>query len=80
MPWDNGRVMEGVMDIIYRLDDRLWVADYKTDAVSPEAAPAHAERYRIQSDIYKTAATRCLGEEPVRFQCLFLRCATAVVL
>ncbi len=80
MPWDNGRVMEGVMDIIYRLDDRLWVADYKTDAVTPEAAPAQAERYRVQSDIYKTAATRCLREEPVRFQCLFLRCATAVAL
>jgi ATP-dependent helicase/nuclease subunit A len=80
MPWDKGQVMEGVIDILYRLDGRLWVADYKTDAVRAEEAPAHAERYRVQSEIYKTAATRCLGEEPVSFQCLFLRCATVVAL
>lgn len=80
MPWGDGQVMEGVIDLLYRLDGRLWIADYKTDAVQPEVLQAHAERYRTQSEVYKAAVTRSLGGEPVRFHCLFLRHATAVEL
>jgi ATP-dependent helicase/nuclease subunit A len=80
MPWDNGQVMEGVMDILYRLDGQLWVADYKTDAVEAADVTSHAERYRTQGQIYKRAATRCLREESVRFHCLFLHCGKAVEL
>jgi ATP-dependent helicase/nuclease subunit A len=80
MPWGKGQVMEGVIDVIYRLDEAIWIADYKTDAIRPEQAPAHAERYRAQSEVYKTVAKRSLGIEQVRFHCLFLRCATAVEL
>ena len=80
MPWGKMQVMEGVIDIIYRLDETIWIADYKTDAVRPEQAPAHAERYRAQGEVYKAVAKRSLGIEQVRFHCLFLRCATAVEL
>jgi ATP-dependent helicase/nuclease subunit A len=80
MPWGEGQVMEGVIDILYRLDDRLWIADYKTDVVESQDAPAHAERYRTQGDIYKMAAKRCLAVEEVHFHCFFLRCGTAVEL
>jgi len=80
MPWGNRQVMEGVIDLIYRLDGALWVADYKTDAISADQAAARAERYRTQSEVYKVAVQQSLGVESVRFHCLFLRCATAVEL
>jgi ATP-dependent helicase/nuclease subunit A len=31
MPLGEGQIMEGVIDLIYRLDDQIWIADYKTD-------------------------------------------------
>ena len=80
MPWGKSQVMEGIIDIMYRLDETIWIADYKTDAVRPEQAPARAERYRTQSEVYKAVAKRSLGIEQVRFHCLFLRCASAVEL
>jgi ATP-dependent helicase/nuclease subunit A len=79
MPWGNRQVMEGVIDLIYRLDGELWIADYKTDAISADQAAARADRYRTQSEVYKAAVKQSLGAEP-RFHCLFLRCATAVEL
>lgn len=80
MPWDDRQVMEGVIDLIYRLDGELWVADYKTDAISADQAAARAEQYRTQSEVYKSAIRQSLGCDSVRFHCLFLRCATAVEL
>jgi ATP-dependent helicase/nuclease subunit A len=80
LPWGRDQVMEGVIDIIYRLDGRLWIADYKTDSVTLDEAPARAERYRKQSDIYKLAVRQSLSVDEVGFQCFFLRCATAIEL
>ena len=79
MPWGDRQVMEGVIDLIYRLDGELWVADYKTDAVSADQAAARAELYRTQSDVYKAVVKQCLGAEP-RFHVLFLRCGAAIEL
>ncbi len=80
MSWGKSQVMQGVIDVMYRLDDTIWIADYKTDAVRPDQAPARAELYGIQSEVYKAVAKRSLGIEEVHFHCLFLRCATAVEL
>ncbi|MDH4249950.1 MAG: UvrD-helicase domain-containing protein [Nitrospira sp.] len=80
IPWGNRQVMEGVIDLLYRLDGELWVADYKTDAISADQAAARAEQYRTQSEVYKSAIRQSLGCDSVRFHCLFLRCATAVEL
>jgi ATP-dependent helicase/nuclease subunit A len=79
MPWGDRQVMEGVIDLIYRLHGELWVADYKTDAISADQAVLRAEQYRMQSQVYKAAVKQSLEAEP-RFHCLFLRCATAVEL
>ena len=79
MPWSERQVMEGVIDLVYRFDGELWIADYKTDVVSSDQAEVRAEQYRIQSEVYKAAIRRSLQQEP-RFHCLFLRCATAVEL
>jgi len=80
MPWRDRQVMEGIIDLIYRLDGELWVTDYKTDALSADQAVVRAELYRTQSEIYKAAVRQSLGVEAVRFHYLFLRCATAVEL
>ncbi len=80
IPWGDRQVMEGVIDLLYRLDGELWVADYKTDAISADQAAARAEQYRTQSEVYKSAIRQSLGCDSVRFHCLFLRCATAVEL
>lgn len=79
MPWGDRQVMEGVMDVVYRFDGELWIADYKTDVVSSDQAVVRAEQYRTQGEIYKAAVRQSLKLEP-RFHCLFLRCATAVEL
>jgi len=80
MPWGDGQVMEGVIDLIYRRGDTIWIADYKTDAVTSTEAKDRAEQYRTQSEVYKSAVRRSLGIEAVRFHCLFLRSGTAVEL
>ncbi len=79
MPWEDQQVMEGVMDVLYRFDGDLWIADYKTDVVSPDQAAATAEQYRVQGEVYKTAVKRGMEGAP-RFHCLFLRCGVAVEL
>ena len=78
MPWGERQVMEGVIDLIYRLDGRIWIADYKTDAVSVEAVRTRAEMYRRQAEIYKMAVQQSMGIPSTMFQFLFLRPGVAV--
>ena len=79
IPWGNRQVMEGVIDLMYRFDGQLWIADYKTDGISADQAAVRAEQYRWQSQVYKTAVKQSLNAEP-RFHCLFLRCGVAIEL
>ncbi|MDH5625921.1 MAG: UvrD-helicase domain-containing protein, partial [Nitrospira sp.] len=73
IPWREGQVMEGVIDLMYRLDGRLWIADYKTDQVAAGEAQARAQQYAQQAEAYRAAAERCLGGETASFECVFLR-------
>ncbi|MFZ5862283.1 MAG: UvrD-helicase domain-containing protein [Nitrospirota bacterium] len=77
MPWE-GAMMEGVIDLIYEQGGRLYVADYKTDSITATAAPAAAERYRVQAEIYTRAVRASLGREVTAFRCLFVRPGVAV--
>jgi ATP-dependent helicase/nuclease subunit A len=79
MPWGDRQVMEGVIDVIYRLDGEVWIADYKTDAVSTTQAATRAEQYRLQGQVYKAAVKQSLSVEP-RLHLLFLRCGAAIEL
>lgn len=81
LPWnDRQEVMSGTIDLLYRLDGKVWIADYKTDAVEASDAASKAEEYRIQADIYRSAVVRSMGIESVSFQCIFLRPGLAVTL
>src|SRR5205823_3725346 len=61
MPLGEGQIMEGVIDLIYRLDDQLWIADYKTDDVAAEDVQTRADRYRSQAECYSRAVSSALG-------------------
>lgn len=73
MPLGEGQMMEGVIDLIYRLDDRVWIADYKTDDVSAEDSQSRADRYRSQAEMYSRAVASVLGDSSLSFQFIFLR-------
>lgn len=74
----DARLMEGTIDLVYRLDGHVWVADYKTDRVAEEDVERRASEYQVQAKVYTEAVARCLGVDRVRFQFLFLRNGTAV--
>ena len=78
MPLGEGQTMEGVIDLIYRLDDRIWIADYKTDDVAAEDTRARADRYRPQAEMYSRAVASALGMGTPSFQFIFLRPGVAV--
>ena len=78
IPLSRDQVMEGVIDLIYRLDDRIWIADYKTDDVAAEDVQARADRYRSQADSYSRAVGSALGSPAVSFQLIFLRPGIAI--
>jgi ATP-dependent helicase/nuclease subunit A len=78
IPLGRDQVMEGVIDLIYRLDDRIWIADYKTDDVAAEDVQARADRYRSQADSYSRAVGNALGTPAVSFQFIFLRPGIAI--
>lgn len=80
IPWGDGQVLEGVIDVLYRLDGRLWIADYKTDTVTADEAVARAERYRTQAMLYRRAVAQSLGVADVSCALLFLRAGLSVEL
>jgi len=65
--------MEGVIDLVYCSDGRLWIADYKTDHVTADQARVRAERYQAQVAAYRAAAAQCVGVEHASFEFIFVR-------
>jgi ATP-dependent helicase/nuclease subunit A len=72
MPWD-GKIMEGVIDVIYEHDGLLYLADYKTDRIAPSELSQGAERYHQQAEIYTRAVVQALRREVAAFKLVFLR-------
>ena len=77
MPW-NGRIMEGVIDLIYERNRLLYLADYKTDRIDRKQLNEAAARYHQQAEIYSRAVRESLGREPAGFNIIFLRLGEAV--
>jgi ATP-dependent helicase/nuclease subunit A len=78
MPFAEGQMMDGVIDLIYRLDGWIWIADYKTDDVTAEEVRARADRYRPQAEIYSRSVEKALGLSSLSFQLIFLRPGIAI--
>ena len=79
IPW-NGRIMEGIIDLIYEKNGLLYLADYKTDKIARTELNQRAERYRPQAEIYLKATEQSLGRSPAAFKLIFLRLGKAVEL
>jgi ATP-dependent exoDNAse (exonuclease V) beta subunit len=71
-------VLEGVIDVVYRLDGKIRLADYKTDRVEDSEIAARASEYGVQARIYREAAARCLGIKDVGCEIIFVRSGTSV--
>lgn len=71
-------LMEGVIDILYRLDGHICLADYKTDRVQDSELSGRAAAYAGQAGVYREAVLRCLGLNRVDVQVMFLRNGKAV--
>ncbi len=77
MPWQE-QVMEGVIDLVYERNGLLYLADYKTDKISPSELAGRATRYYQQAEIYTRAAERSIGRNIAAFKLIFLRLGAAV--
>ena len=78
MPLNEGQVVEGVIDLIYRLDGRVWIADYKTDDVPADEVQSRVDHYRPQAEMYARAVESSLGLSSRLFQFIFLRPGIAI--
>jgi ATP-dependent exoDNAse (exonuclease V) beta subunit len=70
--------MEGVIDVVYRRDGKIHLADYKTDRVQDSEVAARAAAYGEQARIYREAVSQCLGMTDVGVQVIFVRNGKAV--
>lgn len=69
---DDGSVLEGYVDLIYRDDDgTLVIVDYKTDAVPSEGLASRVTYYTPQITAYADCLRAATGQEP-RAVLLFL--------
>jgi ATP-dependent helicase/nuclease subunit A len=75
---DGDVIVRGVIDLLYRRDGGLWVADYKTDRVDPAMIEESARRYAGQGTAYRKAVESALGEK-CGFEVLFLRAQQRVI-
>ena len=78
IPWDDGQIMEGVIDLIYEKDELLYLADYKSDRVRKKDFRDVAQTYHHQAKIYSTAAKRSLRRDVAAFNLIFLRLGEAI--
>ena len=74
----NGQIMRGTIDVLYKTDNRLIIADYKTDHVKPSDLQARAEKYQHQKEVYIEAVKRCLKIDNPEFKLIFLRLGKSI--
>jgi ATP-dependent helicase/nuclease subunit A len=69
---ESTRTIYGVIDIIYKVDGRIVVADYKTTPFEHDKLEFWKQRYFNQQKFYSQAVARFFGQEVV-FKLIFLR-------
>ncbi len=69
---NNGTIVEGVMDVVFKEGDDLVVLDFKTDAVEKERLNAKIEHYRPQTSMYSDAIRTIFGKPPKEIILFFL--------
>lgn len=74
---EGDKIVRGSIDILFRENGRLWVADYKTDRIPSDQMALHAQRYELQGRAYVGAIEKMVGEK-CGFQVIYLRSGEAV--
>jgi ATP-dependent helicase/nuclease subunit A len=69
----NGQIMRGTIDIIYKVNNRLIIADYKTEHIKINELPAKTAKYNSQKEVYIEAVKRGLNIDNPEFKLIFLR-------
>lgn len=62
---DEGVVVQGMADCLFKEDGEWILIDYKSDRLVGELAPSRAERYRIPMQLYARAVEAAM-DEPVK--------------
>ncbi len=62
---DEGRLIEGIVDLVFEEDGQLVVVDYKSDSISDEQALVRADEHKDQLRLYGRGLAQAL-ERPVR--------------
>jgi ATP-dependent helicase/nuclease subunit A len=78
LEWDDAAVMEGIIDLLYEKDGKIFIADYKSDRVEPDEVAEAVSRYHHQVAIYSEAVRRTLGKDVAGFKLIFLRLGESV--
>ena len=74
----NGQIMEGIIDLIYEKEGKIFVADYKTDRIKEGDLANAGKPYRHQAEIYSEAVRRSLQKDIGGFKLIFLRIGKAL--
>lgn len=69
---EEGVVMRGSIDLLYRQGSKIWVADYKTGAAGNDKEKLR-KKYERQGAVYRTAVEKVLKIKDVGFRLIFLR-------
>ncbi len=70
---EDGQLVRGAIDLLYKKDGRVWIIDYKTDAVTERELAGAAAKYEKQGAAYRRAVEKAWGVPDVGFSVLFLR-------
>ncbi len=84
IPWDcwktlnqdiknQSSVMEGVIDLVYKLDGCWWIADYKTDRFKDGIPADLPTKHAFQARIYQDAVAQSLGLTQLGCQLIYIR-------
>jgi ATP-dependent helicase/nuclease subunit A len=75
----NGNIVEGRIDVVFREDDDITVIDFKTDRVTRGSIKSKVEDYRPQTETYARAVQAGFGRLPREVILYFLHLMEPVV-
>ncbi len=70
--FEEGMMIEGVMDLVFREGEDWVVLDFKTDRIDPKQLEARVNHYRPQVRIYSEAIQKIFGKPPKEVILFFL--------
>ncbi|MBO5910925.1 MAG: UvrD-helicase domain-containing protein, partial [Elusimicrobiaceae bacterium] len=70
----DGSTQDGVMDVVLKTPQGIWVVDYKTDQVQPgKETELFKKKYQTQLQAYRQAAQQIFTGQTVRASAVFIR-------